>query len=421
MENKENQKDIQNIIEQEDAENIQKDNCQEDEKDNEISEKESISGQNDVKHKMSSKRKKMLAIFFSVLLAIVVIAIIVYAVKGIEGLKNTGEFISSQLLGMQWLNSLIGILMGLIFGDNFMNTRWGEAIQFFIYDTIKIFVLLCLLIFVISYIQSYFPPERTKKLLGKYKGLGANIMGALLGTVTPFCSCSSIPIFMGFTRAGLSSGVTFSFLISSPLVDLGAFILLASTFGFPIAIIYVVVGLILAVIGGTIIDKTGMGKNVRDFIMQGTVADIDGIELSKKDRLIYAKDQMLATLKKVWIYVLIGVGIGALIHNFIPQNWIEAILGQDKWYSVLVASLVGVPMYADIFGTIPVAEALFAKGVGVGTIISFMMSVTALSLPSLIMLSKAVKPKLLASFIIIIVVGIIVIGYIFNSLNFLFV
>lgn len=421
MENKENQKDIQNIIEQEDAENIQKDNCQEDKNDNEISEKESVSGQNEVKHKMSSKRKKMLAIFFSVLLAIVVIAIIVYAVKGIEGLKNAGEFISSQLLGMQWLNSLIGILMGLIFGDNFMNTRWGEAIQFFVYDSIKIFVLLCLLIFVISYIQSYFPPERTKKLLGKYKGLGANIMGALLGTVTPFCSCSSIPIFMGFTRAGLSSGVTFSFLISSPLVDLGAFILLASTFGFPIAIIYVVVGLILAVIGGTIIDKTGMGKNVRDFIMQGTVADIEGIELSKKDRLIYAKDQMLATLKKVWIYVLIGVGIGALIHNFIPQNWIEAILGQDKWYSVLVASLVGVPMYADIFGTIPVAEALFAKGVGVGTIISFMMSVTALSLPSLIMLSKAVKPKLLASFIIIIVVGIIVIGYIFNSLNFLFV
>lgn len=246
-------------------------------------------------------------------------------------------------------------------------------------------------------------------------------MGALLGTVTPFCSCSSIPLFMGFTRAGLSSGVTFSFLISSPLVDLGAFILLASVFGFPIAIAYVLVGLVLAIIGGTIIEKTGVGKHVQDFILEGTIAEIEGIELTRKDRLIYAKDQMLSTLKKVWIYVLIGVGIGAVIHNFIPADWVSAVLGQDKWYSVIVATLVGTPMYADIFGTIPIAEALFAKGVGVGTILSFMMSVTALSLPSMIMLSKAVKPKLLFWFIAIVVLGILSIGFIFNALNFLFI
>lgn len=246
-------------------------------------------------------------------------------------------------------------------------------------------------------------------------------MGALLGTVTPFCSCSSIPLFMGFTRAGISSGVTFSFLISSPLVDLGAFILLVSVFGFPIAITYVVVGLVLAVIGGTIIEKTGVGKHVQDFILEGSMADVDAEEMTKRERLCYAKDQMLATLKKVWIYILIGVGIGATIHNFIPTEWVQAVLGEDKWYSVLIASGVGVPMYADIFGTIPVAEALFFKGVGVGTILSFMMSVTALSLPSMIMLSKAVKPKLLFSFIAIVVAGIIIIGYVFNAVGFLFI
>lgn len=372
------------------------------------------------KHNSLFKHKKLIALF-AVLIAIAVAIGIAAIIDGWNGVKALGNFLTDQVLGMQWLNSLLGLAFTAMFGADFMATRWGGAIQFFIYDTIKIIVLLCFLIFIISYIQSYFPPERTKKLLGKYKGIWANAMGALLGTVTPFCSCSSIPIFMGFTRAGLSSGVTFSFLISSPLVDLGAFILLASVFGFPIAITYVVVGLILAVIGGTIIEKTGVGKNVQDFIMQGTLAEVEGIELTRKDRLIYAKDQVVATLKKVWIYILIGVGIGAAIHNFIPAEWIQAVLGQDKWYSVLVASVVGVPMYADIFGTIPVAEALFFKGVGVGTILSFMMSVTALSLPSIIMLSKAVKPKLLLWFIVIVVIGIIAIGYIFNALNFLFI
>ena len=376
---------------------------------------------NPKKKEVFAKRHKKLLIFLGVLAAIGIAVAIAALADGIKGIQALGNFITDQILGMKWLNTILGLACTAIFGAEFMATRWGGAIQFFIYDTIKIIVLLCLLIFIISYIQSYFPPERTKKLLGKYKGIWANAMGAFLGTVTPFCSCSSIPIFMGFTRAGLSSGVTFSFLISSPLVDLGAFILLSSVFGFPIAITYVVVGLVLAVVGGTIIEKTGVGKNVRDFILQGTITETLGVELKRKDRLLYAKDQMLSTLKKVWIYILIGVGIGAAIHNFIPTEWIQAILGQDKWYSVLIASVVGVPMYADIFGTIPVAEALFLKGVGVGTILSFMMSVTALSLPSMIMLSKAVKPKLLCWFIVVVVLGIMAIGYIFNALNFLFV
>lgn len=367
------------------------------------------------------KRHKVLIIFMAVLFAVGIALGIAAIIDGINGIKALGNFVSVQILGMKWLSDLIGLILLKTAGSKFMATHWGGAIQFFIYDTIKIVILLCLLIFFISYIQSYFPPERTKKILGRFHGIGANFMGALLGTVTPFCSCSSIPIFMGFTRAGLSSGVTFSFLISSPLVDLGAFILLVSVFGFPIAITYALVGIVIAVICGTIIEKTGVGKNIREFITQGNIAEVEGIELTKKDRLIYAKDQMLSTLKKVWLYILIGVGIGAVIHNFIPAEWIQAVLGEDKWYSVLIASLIGTPMYADIFGTIPVAEALFFKGVGVGTILSFMMSVTALSLPSLIMLSKAVKPKLLFWFIVIIVLGIIAVGYIFNALNFLFI
>lgn len=373
------------------------------------------------KPKLRVKRHKKLLIFIGILFAIGLAIGIAAIIDGVNGIRVLGDFVSDQILGMKWLNTLLGMAFTGMFGADFMATRLGGAIQFFIYDTVKILVLLCLLIFLISYIQSYFPPERTKKLLGRFHGVGANAMGALLGTVTPFCSCSSIPIFMGFTRAGLSSGVTFSFLISSPLVDLGAFILLASVFGFPIAIAYVVVGLVLAVIGGTLIDKTGVGKNVQDFILEGNIAEVEDVELTRKDRMGYAKDQMLGTLKKVWIYILVGVGIGAAIHNFIPTEWIQAVLGADKWYSVLVASVVGVPMYADIFGTIPVAEALFIKGVGVGTILSFMMSVTALSLPSMIMLAKAVKPKLLFWLIVIIVAGIVAIGYIFNALNFLFI
>lgn len=352
--------------------------------------------------------------------AIAVVGLVLLA-DGVRGIQAVGDFMTGQILGMKWLNALIGMAFTAMFGATFMSGHWGQAMQFFVYDTIKIVVLLCLLIFLISYIQSYFPPERTKKILGRFQGIGANAVGSLLGTVTPFCSCSSIPIFMGFTRAGLSSGVTFSFLISSPLVDLGAFVLLVSVFGFPIAIAYVVVGLMLAIVGGTIIEKTGVGKHVQDYILEGSIAEMDGVEMLQRDRLIYAKDQMLSTLKKVWMYILVGVGIGATIHNFIPAEWIQVVLGSDKWYAVPLATILGTPMYADIFGTIPVAEALFAKGVGVGTILSFMMSVTALSLPSMIMLSKAVKPKLLFWFVFIVVAGIMIIGLAFNTLNFLFV
>ncbi len=333
--------------------------------------------------------------------------------------KAVWLFFQNQILGMQWLNSLIGKAVTAI-GLN-PETRLGGGIQFFVYDTIKIFVLLSVLIFIISYIQSYFPPERTKKILGHFHGLTANTLAALLGTVTPFCSCSSIPLFIGFSSAGLPVGVTFSFLISSPLVDLGSLILLMSIFGAKVAVSYVVIGLVLAVIGGSLIEAFGMGAYVEDFIKTTKAVDLDAPELTRRDRLIYAKEQVQATVKKVAPYIFIGVGIGAVIHNLIPQTWIQSILGGNNPFSVVLAALVGVPMYADIFGTIPVAESLFAKGAGLGTILAFMMAVTALSLPSMIMLRKAVKPKLLGVFVVIVTIGIILIGYLFNAFQFLFV
>lgn len=336
-------------------------------------------------------------------------------------LKSIWDFFSGQILGMKWLNDLIRLLLTALFGSSFAEGTAGLIIQFFVYDFIKISFLLCFLIFIISYIQSFFPPERTKKILSRYHGIGANAIGALLGTVTPFCSCSSIPIFMGFTRAGLSSGVTFSFLISSPLVDLGAFVLLATTFGFPIAIAYVIVGLVLAIIGGTLIEKTGVGKEIEPFVTQGQNVDIESPTLTRKDRLIYSKDQVMLTYKKVWLYIIVGVGIGAFIHNVIPASWVEAALSANNWFSPIIATVIGVPMYADIFGTIPVAEALFSKGAGLGTIMSFMMAVTALSLPSIIMLKRVVKWKLLISFMAIVIFGIIVIGYLFNIFGYLFI
>lgn len=327
-------------------------------------------------------------------------------------LKSIGLFIQDQLLGMKWLNDLIrNVLIRL--GIE-VNSRLGGSLQFFIYDVIKITILLCFLIFIISYIQSFFPPERSKKILGKNSGLGANIISALLGTVTPFCSCSSIPLFIGFTSAGLPIGVTFSFLISSPMVDLGSLVLLMSIFGVKIAIAYVVVGLIIAVIGGTIIDKLNMEDYIQDFVKNAGNVDISSPNLTKKDRVEFAKVQVNDTFKKVFPYILIGVGIGAIIHNWIPQAWIERVLGIDNPFGVILATLVGIPMYADIFGTIPVAEALLAKGAQLGTVLSFMMAVTTLSLPSLIMLKKAVKPKLLFLFIAICSIGIIAVGYLFN-------
>jgi uncharacterized membrane protein YraQ (UPF0718 family) len=328
-------------------------------------------------------------------------------------MKAVWDFFQGQILGMGWLNSLIGTLLSGAGLD--ITGRIGASIQFFLYDLIKILVLLSVLIFIISYIQSHFPPERTKKILGRFKGIGANIAGALLGTITPFCSCSSIPIFIGFTNAGLPVGVTFSFLISSPLVDLGALVLLMSVFGARIALAYVIVGLVLAVAGGTLIDALGMEKYVERFNLPRGGVDIEMPELTIKDRMRYARDQTRETVRKVWLYVLAGVAIGALIHNWIPAEWIQGVLGKNNPFSVLIATLVGIPMYADIFGTIPIAEALFAKGVGVGTILSFMMAVTALSLPSIIMLKKVVKTKLLAVFVAIVGIGILIIGYAFNA------
>lgn len=329
------------------------------------------------------------------------------------------EFFQGEILGMKWLNRLIGNGLALLGVD--IEGRLGGSIQFFLYDVIKITVLLCFLIFVISYIQSYFPPERSKKILGRFHGIGANVISALLGTVTPFCSCSSIPLFIGFTSAGLPLGVTFSFLISSPMVDLGSLVLLMSIFGAKVAVIYVLVGLVIAVAGGTIIEKLHIEKYVESFIFSAGSVDIESPTLTKGERVQYAKEQVASTFKKVFPYILVGVGIGAVIHNWIPESWITAVLGSNNPFGVLLATLVGVPMYADIFGTIPVAEALLAKGAQLGTILSFMMAVTTLSLPSLIMLRKAVKPKLLALFIGICTAGIILVGYLFNVFQFLFI
>ena len=323
-----------------------------------------------------------------------------------------GQFITDQILGMKWLNALIGKLLSALGLDT--AGRIGGSVQFFLYDVIKITVLLCVLIFIISYIQSYFPPERSRKIMGRFHGIGANCIAALLGTVTPFCSCSSIPLFIGFTSAGLPLGVTFSFLISSLMVDLGSLVLLMSIFGTKVAVLYVVLGLVIAVAGGTLIEKLHIENQVEEFIRKASALDIDSPTLTQKERLTYAKDQVAETFKKVFPYILIGVGIGAVIHNWIPESWVVSVLGSRNPVGVILATVIGVPMYADIFGTIPIAEALLAKGAQLGTVLSFMMGVTTLSLPSMIMLRKAVKPKLLGFFIAVCTAGIILVGYLFN-------
>ena len=334
-------------------------------------------------------------------------------------LKSIGDFFQNEVLGMKWLNRLIGNGLEAVGLDT--GGRLGGSVQFFIYDTIKIMVLLGFLIFLISYIQSYFPPERSRKILGKFHGIWANIIAALLGTVTPFCSCSSIPLFIGFTGARLPLGVTFSFLISSPMVDLGSLMLLMSIFGWKVAIVYVVVGLVIAVAGGTLIEKLHLEHQVEEFIRNGKAIDVPQEELTKKDRLKYAWEQVVSTAKKVAPYVLVGVGIGAIIHNWIPEEWIVGVLGTGNPFVVMIATIAGVPMYADIFGCIPIAEALLAKGARLGVVLSFMMGVTTLSLPSMILLKKAVKPKLLGIFIAICTIGIILVGYFFNAFQYLLI
>ena len=332
-----------------------------------------------------------------------------------EVIKAAWDFFQNQVLGMKWLNELIGNILSAFGLD--VGGRIGGSVQFFLYDTIKIMVLLGVLILIISYIRSYFPPERSKRILGRFHGIGANTVAALLGTVTPFCSCSSIPLFIGFTSAGLSLGVIFSFLISSPMVDLGSLVLLMSIFGWKVAVTYVVVGLIIAIIGGTLIEKLHLENQVEEYIRQGKSFDVPQDELYFKDRIKYAWEQVLGTAKKVFPYVLVGVGIGAIIHNWIPEDIIVKVLGSGNPLGVVIATVAGVPMYADIFGTIPIAEALLAKGAQLGVVLSFMMGVTTLSLPSIIMLRKAVKPKLLGIFIAICTVGIILVGYFFNAIQ----
>ena len=332
-----------------------------------------------------------------------------------EALKSVWDFFQNEILGMAWLNRLIGSFLNTLGLDTTEKT--GGSVQFFIYDMIKIMVLLVILIFIISYIQSFFPPERTRKILGRFHGIWANILAALLGTVTPFCSCSSIPLFIGFTSAGLPLGVTFSFLISSPMVDLGSLVLLMSIFGWKVAVVYVVIGLVIAVVGGTLIENLHLENQVEEFIRKGKAIDVPQEELHIKDRLKYAFEQVCGTAKKVFPYILVGVGIGAVIHNFIPEDFIVSVLGDNNPFGVILAAIAGVPMYADIFGTIPIAEALLGKGALLGVVLSFMMAVTTLSLPSMIMLRKAVKPKLLGIFIAICTIGIIIVGYFFNLIQ----
>ena len=334
-------------------------------------------------------------------------------------MKVIFDFIQNQILGMRWLDTLIGNLLGATGLD--LGNRWVGSLRFFLFDTIKILILLCVLIFLISYIQSFFPPERAKRTLSRVRGVWANVGAALLGTVTPFCSCSSIPLFIGFTSAGLPLGVTFSFLISSPMVDLGSLVLLMSIFGAKVALAYVALGLVVAVVGGTLIERAHMEEYVEDFIRSAGGVDIDSPTLTQRERLTFAKEQVVSIFKKVFPYILIGVGIGAVIHNWIPESWVEAALGSHNPFGVVLATLIGVPMYADIFGTIPVAEALLYKGAQLGTVLSFMMAVTTLSLPSMVMLRKAVKPKLLWMFILICTVGIILVGYFFNAFQYLFI
>lgn len=336
-----------------------------------------------------------------------------------EALKLSWDFFQKQILSMKWLSEVIENLLSACGLDT--STRIGGSVQFFLYDTVKIMILLGFLIFIISYIQSYFPPERTKKILGRFHGIGANIVAALLGTVTPFCSCSSIPLFIGFTSAGLPLGVTFSFLISSPMVDLGSLVLLMSIFGWRVAVVYVVLGLIISVIGGTLIEKMHLENQVEEFIRNADAIDIEQEKFHFSDRVKYSFEQVTSTAKKVFLYVLVGVGIGAVIHNWIPENFIIKLLGTGNPLGVVLATIAGVPMYADIFGTIPIAEALLAKGARLGVALSFMMGVTTLSLPSMIMLKKAIKPKLLAVFAAICTVGIILVGYFFNAFQYLFI
>jgi len=338
-------------------------------------------------------------------------------------MKNILSWVNDAFLKMTWLENAVNWFFTEVINLE-SDTQLYKGLTFFFYDIIKIFILLIVLIFIASYLQSFFTAEKTRKILQSKKGLGANAIGALLGTVTPFCSCSSIPIFIGFTKAGLPVGVTFSFLISSPLVDLASFILLASLFNWSIAAIYVGLGVVIAILGGALISYLKMDQYVADFIKTDQPSDVMMCAeptLTKKERVRYAIEQVKEIISRVWLYIIIGVSIGAFIHGFIPEAWVLAVLGDDNPFSVIIATIVGVPMYADIFGTLPIAEALILKGVGLGTVLAFMMAVTALSLPSMIMIQKVVKPKLFFTYLSIVIAGIILVGYIMNATSHLWI
>ena len=333
-------------------------------------------------------------------------------------MEAAGSFILDQVLKLEWLSSLITGLLASMGVET--ASRWGASLQFFLYDTVKIVILLCVMVFIVSYVQSFVPPERSKRILGRFRGISGNVIGALLGTVTPFCACSSIPLFIAFTRAGLPLGVTFSFLISSPMVDLASLVLVTSIFGPQVAAIYTVVGLAIAIVGGAVIQRLGMEAQIQEFVRAEGPTSAEEKALGARERIAFAASSTAETFKKVFPFILVGVAVGALIHNWIPQEIIEAILGDGNPLAVVLATLVGAPIYADIFGTLPIAEALYAKGVGLGTLLAFTMSVTVLSVPSLTMLARVVKPRLLGTFVGVCLVGIIASGYLFNALQPLF-
>ena len=324
------------------------------------------------------------------------------------------DFFMQEVLGMHWLSELVWLVL-MDMGASQASPVWG-SVHFFIYDTIKISIMLVSLIFFISYIQSYFPPERTKRILTGFTGVKGAAIAALLGTVTPFCSCSSIPIFIGFTRAGLPLGMTFAFLISSPMVDVASMLMLMSFFGSEFAVIYVVVGLLLAIGGGLLLNAMKMEKYIKRYDNPIREFYSESEYFNQRQRIGYACNDTRIIVKNVFPYVLAGVAIGAFLHNWVPQEWILAVLGKGNIFSVPLATLIGIPIYADIFGAIPIAEALYLASVPAGTILALMMAITTLSLPSLIMLSKVLERRLLFTFIGIVAAGIILIGYLFNLL-----
>jgi hypothetical protein len=294
-------------------------------------------------------------------------------------------------------------------------TVLGDAVNFFIFDTIKIFILLAVIIFIVSIIRSYLPPEKIRVILSHKNKYVGNILASLLGIITPFCSCSAIPLFLGFVQAGVPLGTTFSFLIASPMINEVALVLLLGLFGWKIALIYIVSGLIIAILSGVVIGHLKVENLVEPFVYQNSInGKIDLPSLSKKERISYAMDYTLDILKRVWPYILIGISLGAFIHGYLPSDFLAQYAGKDKWYAVPLAVLVGIPLYSNAAGVIPLVSALTEKGVSMGTTLAFMMSVTALSLPEFMILKKVMKIKLIVIFAGIVAVGIILTGSLFN-------